>query len=443
MSTLARVWASRVSRASLREERGQTAAELLGVILVVAALLAAVAATGVGATITTKIELALCSVAGGDCRGDSRGTEAPDPPDAEAQDPGDLDGDGISNAGERELGTDPNTADSDGDGLPDGQERDLKTDPGVADTDGDGLPDAQEVDSGGEVDARDADSDDDGLSDGEEAAVETDPSEADGDGESGSPGDGLTDAEEVERYGTDPNAFDTDGDGLPDGYEVDEGSDPRKDERNLLEKGLDAFLDDPFTLGRGTVIKGGGKKIVDDLIGKGKGAARRIGGAKSIDEAAKIRGERLDALRKRLADKNRTAPEPRPRSRPRDSGGQSNTRRQRLQENKRNGDRAADDIAGTIPGSRREVSRETRRGTRRIDVLTPDGRAIESKIGRTANSKSVKEQIAKDVELRRANDDIEDLEWRFGRSPTTGKCGPTKPLREALEAADIEIVEDC
>jgi hypothetical protein len=88
------------------------------------------------------------------------------------------------------------------------------------------------------------------------------------------------------------------------------------------------------------------------------------------------------------------------------------------------------------------VTRQTPRGTRRIDVLTPDGRAIESKVGRTANSKSVKEQIAKDVELRRRNA-VKDLEWRFGRSPTTGKCGPTKPLREALEAADIEIVEDC
>lgn len=54
----------------------------------------------------------------------------------------DSDTDGISDAREAELGTDPNVADSDGDGLSDGEEVNLYgTDPLLADTDGDGIDD--------------------------------------------------------------------------------------------------------------------------------------------------------------------------------------------------------------------------------------------------------------------------------------------------------------
>ena len=61
----------------------------------------------------------------------------------------DSDGDGLSDAREVELGTDPNKADTDGDGLSDGDEV-LKygTNPLNPDTDGDTYPDGTEVNKG-------------------------------------------------------------------------------------------------------------------------------------------------------------------------------------------------------------------------------------------------------------------------------------------------------
>ena len=56
----------------------------------------------------------------------------------------DSDDDGLSDAEEAELGTDPNNADSDGDGLSDGAEVELGTSPTSADTDGDGYTDGEE-----------------------------------------------------------------------------------------------------------------------------------------------------------------------------------------------------------------------------------------------------------------------------------------------------------
>ncbi|MBN2800734.1 MAG: redoxin domain-containing protein [Deltaproteobacteria bacterium] len=58
----------------------------------------------------------------------------------------DADEDGLSNADEKELGTDPDLADTDGDGLSDGQEvNDLGTDPLSLDSDADGYLDQEEV----------------------------------------------------------------------------------------------------------------------------------------------------------------------------------------------------------------------------------------------------------------------------------------------------------
>jgi hypothetical protein len=69
------------------------------------------------------------------------------------------------------------------------------------------------------------DSDDDGLTDTEETdTYGTDPNSADTDG------DGLNDGDEVSVYGTDPTLSDTDGDSSPDGEEVELGYDPTNPE---------------------------------------------------------------------------------------------------------------------------------------------------------------------------------------------------------------------
>lgn len=191
----------------------------------------------------------------------------------------DPDNDGLSNAQEAILGTDPDDNDTDNDGIDDGDEvgNDSTLDAGDtnpldADSDDDGLSDGQEIlgldgmpNSGDETDPSNPDSDNDGLLDGTETGLTTpipggvsdgsgvayqgtdtgsanfvadadpgtttnpvDPdSDDDGlsDGEEDSNGDGAT----VNTIGatgsagtgeTDPNVADTDGDGLLDGDEV-------------------------------------------------------------------------------------------------------------------------------------------------------------------------------------------------------------------------------
>ena len=162
---------------------------------------------------------------------------------------GDTDNDGISDGREGPLGTDPLSADSDGDGLPDGLEVGLDapdnddtdltagtfrpdldetttTDPLKADTDGGGVDDNLEDKNGngrfdeGECDPRDPlddlyciDTDGDGVSDGDELDNGTDPEDDDSDD------DGVSDGHE-RALGTFPNNADTDGDGIPDGVEI-------------------------------------------------------------------------------------------------------------------------------------------------------------------------------------------------------------------------------
>lgn len=88
---------------------------------------------------------------------------------------GDPDRDGLSNADESELGTDPRKADSDEDGLSDGDERDLGTDPLAADGDADRLIDVHEIEVG--TDPAQADSDGDGYADGDEVGEGKDPND--------------------------------------------------------------------------------------------------------------------------------------------------------------------------------------------------------------------------------------------------------------------------
>ncbi len=127
----------------------------------------------------------------------------------------DRDGDGLSDAYEMQIGTDPDNPDTDGDGLSDGEEVLVyKTDPLNPDTDGDGLKDGEEVHKY-KTNPLNPDTDGDGLKDGEEVfTYKTNPLNPDTDG------DGLTDGEEVLTYKTNPLNPDTDGDGLTDGEEV-------------------------------------------------------------------------------------------------------------------------------------------------------------------------------------------------------------------------------
>jgi Bacterial TSP3 repeat len=288
----------------LRNERGQATAEYLGVIVLIAAILAAVAAGGIGSVLTDAIDDAICKVVG-DCggSGDGDGDEAApgDRHAAERTDPNDPDGDGIPSDFERRRGLDPNTFDSDGDTYGDAEERRFGTNPAVEDTDGDGIDDGEEIAQRGvHPDAPlDADSDDDGLSDGEERAIGTDPFAEESDPHMGSTGDGLTDGEEV-RNGTDPLTVDSDGDGTWDEEEVSGGTDPLVDERSALEKAADAVgdavLDDPTLLiPIGGTVRGlaGGSRA---LIQGGKGV-KLIRGADSAEEAARIRAGIVNRLR--------------------------------------------------------------------------------------------------------------------------------------------------
>ncbi|MCX6800186.1 MAG: hypothetical protein NT091_03500, partial [Candidatus Falkowbacteria bacterium] len=87
--------------------------------------------------------------------------------------------------------------DTDHDGLTDAEEQKLGTNPLLVDTDGDGLTDYEEVN----------------VYFTSSLATDTD-------------SDALTDYEEVNKYFTDPLKKDTDGDGYDDGVEVSKGYNP-------------------------------------------------------------------------------------------------------------------------------------------------------------------------------------------------------------------------
>jgi hypothetical protein len=108
--------------------------------------------------------------------------------------PGDIDsdGDGLSDAAEMALGTNPFDTDTDHDGLTDDQEvNDYGTNPLLIDTDGDGISDYDEV-----------------------MIYHTNPLSIDSDN------DGLSDYDEIFIYGTNPLNSDTDSDGIPDGMDA-------------------------------------------------------------------------------------------------------------------------------------------------------------------------------------------------------------------------------
>jgi|GEM_PF-207138 len=93
------------------------------------------------------------------------------------------------------------------------------------DSDGDGLSDYEEVNVYGS-DPYDADTDKGGIFDGEEVAVGTDPMDRNDDD---SDGDSLVNADEIDLYDTDPFDPDTDDGGTYDGVEVLQGTNPTDD----------------------------------------------------------------------------------------------------------------------------------------------------------------------------------------------------------------------
>lgn len=224
----------------------------------------------------------------------------------------DVDGDGIDDATELAIGTDPLDADSDDDGIVDGLD-------GVVDNDGDGL-----------IDALDPDSDNDGILDGTEAGItaaiapadtnmaspnfradldpltQTDPKLVDTDGDGlddgeedlnhngrldageSSPiavdtdGDGIADFVEVRGENpTNPNDVDTDGDGLRDGVEdknhngrVDAGeTDPNKADTD------GDGINDGAEIANGTDPL----NVVDGLSVSGGGCSKGTGGRRTAD----------------------------------------------------------------------------------------------------------------------------------------------------------------
>jgi len=103
------------------------------------------------------------------------------------------------------------------------------------------------------------------------------------------------------------------------------------------------------------------------------------------------------------------------------------------------GNAARDAIASERPGSLIEQNFRVTGGLRRVDVL--DGSvAIESKVGRTSLTSVVRRELARDTKLLRTGQ-VDSVEWHFGISPTTGRGGPTGPLRNKLQRVGIPVVE--
>lgn len=128
----------------------------------------------------------------------------------------DRDGDGLSDAFEEAIGSNPESTDSDEDGLSDYQEvYQTLTDPTVTDTDSNGVLDPDE------------DIDEDGLGNLDELTGGTDPGNPDTDR------DDLNDYDEIYVYGCDPLNPDSDGEGLCDGDDVLLGFSPTMPDTNL------------------------------------------------------------------------------------------------------------------------------------------------------------------------------------------------------------------
>ena len=164
-----------------------------------------------------------------------------------ADDGKDSDADGLTDYGELWIGSDANNPDSDGDGLKDGVEvHRLGTDPLLADTDGDDLPDGKEVagfSMGGQqwyLDPQQGDSNGDTFGDGMECLYNHDTSVMSC---TDSDGDGAPDAFEL----------DNDNDGVLDGMDADPNHAVGSLANGLQDRQFNFSIDD-YTHGRPLLV---------------------------------------------------------------------------------------------------------------------------------------------------------------------------------------------
>ena len=264
----------------MRKEAGQTAAEYVGVLLVVAAIIAAVATSQIGTQIGCQAKALVQKIAGLEAA--ACGDPAPAPKDLGP----DSDDDGVPDSIERKLRTDPSNPDTDGDGLTDGEENRHLTDPFRVDSDDDGVSDADEVAHRSNPHA--ADTDDDGISDADEIEMGTLPWSPDSDA------DGLDDNAELGRQ-TNPLEPDSDSDGRVDG----EDERPKDFDGNLWDiyKGFscgDSFegscpdADDPVRASKEYLLGalGSGMLAIGDLRDIAGALLRNDGGAALFSLAA-------------------------------------------------------------------------------------------------------------------------------------------------------------
>jgi hypothetical protein len=147
----------------------------------------------------------------------------------------DSDGDKIQDGVEVALGMQPNNTDSDGDRMSDHWELLNTLNPtdhsdAYEDPDGDGLTNRDEFEIDTRLDPHNFDTDGDGMDDGWEYANGLDAADGD-DRNLDSDNDGLTNFEEYNYDGElDPFNSDTDGDGVPDGWEVEYGLNPLEED---------------------------------------------------------------------------------------------------------------------------------------------------------------------------------------------------------------------
>ncbi len=142
----------------------------------------------------------------------------------------DSDGDGLTDAQEASIGTDPQLADTDNNGITDDNE----------DSDSDGVSNIQEIIDGTDPAVSSFDPDGDGLTNTEEASLGTDPNLADSDF------NGISDADE-----------DTDGDGVSNIQELIDGTDPAVSDLVTEDRCDDNNSNNP-EWGDNCVLKAGG-----------------------------------------------------------------------------------------------------------------------------------------------------------------------------------------